>query len=630
MQTSLRSNLKKHIQALRGISVLIVFFYHLNIEIFSYGYFGVDIFFVISGYVISNKLYDDYKVSKKINIINFWQKRFFRIYPVLVFIFSASFLLYLTVGQLYLLRGIFDQFISSLFGFSNFYFLYHGVDYFNDLSSSPFLHSWSLGIEEQFYLIYPLILSLILFLYTKNKNYILNIIIFLFFLLSLVSVFLLELKDPKFVFYFPLLRFWELSFGCLIYFLKFNEKNFCKKNFTSILIILIFITFTLFHLEIQNLFKTILVVLLASYCLKFYSKDVYISSIFENKYLIFLGNISFSIYLWHLPIIYFLNLYFGHHNIILPALLITFILSIITYTNIEEKFRHSRFSLSSFFKLITIIFIILGSILILNSHDLHVKEKLKKKIYKVNYLEKRNYSSRVNFYNIELNKNKIYDYCVEDPLKNFNYNIFGMRAECSKLKDNKKLFFFIGNSHTANFITAANYSKNILNLYYLHYSSPFEIKNISFIDKQLKNFDEVILVTSISSLKNFYDFNIFYKKLDKKIKILLIGPIPNVTQFDPLLCIVRNYDCHINADIDYKERNLKNLEDKIMNLTYENQNIKYFNPYLYFCRTNQKMNKCYIYEKEKDFLTHRDGSHLTIEGSLFLKDELNKFIKKNY
>ena len=157
MQNYPKNRLQNHIQVLRCFSVFIVFFYHLNIPIFFNGYLGVDIFFLISGYVITMMLYKEHLQSQNLNILNFWIKRFKRIYPVLIFVFFTTVLLYFFFGPFYLITGIVKEFFYSVFGLANFYFLFNKVDYFNDLNSSPFLHSWSLSIEEQFYFIYPFI-----------------------------------------------------------------------------------------------------------------------------------------------------------------------------------------------------------------------------------------------------------------------------------------------------------------------------------------------------------------------------------------------------------------------------------------------------------------------------------------
>jgi len=153
-----------HIQVLRAISVILVFFYHLKIDLFKNGYLGVDIFFVISGYVITKNLYEEFKEKNEINFLNFYKKRFKRIFPVLFFILTIVFLFYKFYGPPDI--SLKKDFLYSIFGLSNFFYLIGEVDYFNNIFDNPLGHTWSLGIEEQFYIIYPLLL----FFLIKNFN----------------------------------------------------------------------------------------------------------------------------------------------------------------------------------------------------------------------------------------------------------------------------------------------------------------------------------------------------------------------------------------------------------------------------------------------------------------------------
>ena len=148
-----------HIQFLRGISVLLVFFYHLELNYFDYGFLGVDIFFVISGFVITSLIYHEIEITKKFNFINFYLKRIKRIYPVLFFILSISFVLVIFFQPLELFLQNFNVYVKSLFGISNFYYLFLERDYFDTVFNDPFAHTWSLGIEIQFYFIFPLFLN---------------------------------------------------------------------------------------------------------------------------------------------------------------------------------------------------------------------------------------------------------------------------------------------------------------------------------------------------------------------------------------------------------------------------------------------------------------------------------------
>ena len=153
-----------YIQYLRALSVLLVFFYHLKLDFFKNGYLGVDIFFIISGYVITARLYRDYIENGSISISNFFLRRFKRIYPVLFFfLFTILIIIILISPSEYFLNRL-NTIFFSLFGLSNIYYLLSNKDYFDTVFDDPLNHTWSLGVEEQFYFIFPIIfVSLIFF-----------------------------------------------------------------------------------------------------------------------------------------------------------------------------------------------------------------------------------------------------------------------------------------------------------------------------------------------------------------------------------------------------------------------------------------------------------------------------------
>ena len=158
-----------HIQSLRAVSVFAVFLFHLNLEVFKNGYLGVDIFFVISGYVITSRIYIQYQREKKIEILDFFAKRLKRIYPILVFFLTICLIVFTIFSPL-------DNFLErarviafSIFGLSNFYYLFNQKDYFDNIYEDPLSHTWSLGIEEQFYLIYPFLFLFLFHVFKKNR-----------------------------------------------------------------------------------------------------------------------------------------------------------------------------------------------------------------------------------------------------------------------------------------------------------------------------------------------------------------------------------------------------------------------------------------------------------------------------
>ena len=119
-----------HIDVLRFIAVFSVILFHIDSNLFPRGYLGVDIFFVISGFVITNSLYKEFNLKKKIDILNFYARRLKRIYPALIFVLFLSLITYLIFGILNNADIIFNSSFFSLFGLSNFYFIHIDQDYF--------------------------------------------------------------------------------------------------------------------------------------------------------------------------------------------------------------------------------------------------------------------------------------------------------------------------------------------------------------------------------------------------------------------------------------------------------------------------------------------------------------------
>ena len=173
---------RPEIDGLRAMAILPVVFYHLGFSYFKGGFFGVDIFFIISGYLITSILLNDY-YSNNFSFTNFYIRRARRILPnIIIIIFLISFVSFFIMPFDELQKFI-SSIIPSLFFFSNFYFS-NKNEYFDlDIDLNPLVHTWSLSFEEQFYIIFPLFLFF--FLRYFNKKFNLYVVFFIIFLISL-------------------------------------------------------------------------------------------------------------------------------------------------------------------------------------------------------------------------------------------------------------------------------------------------------------------------------------------------------------------------------------------------------------------------------------------------------------
>jgi peptidoglycan/LPS O-acetylase OafA/YrhL len=209
-----------NIEFLRGFAVTLVFIFHYNQILFSSFFVGVDIFFLLSGYVITKSIYS----KNKFDFFNFLLRRVKRIYPALIFTLFLFFIFYFLFYKNYI-----DDYENNLFsiiftilGISNFYYSANANLFYFNQEIRWLIHTWSLSVEIQFYILVALISS---FFYSKRFNIKIYTKYF-FFIISIISFLLFILTDIKYIsdYYSLPGRLWEFSLGSWLYFLK-KKKN---------------------------------------------------------------------------------------------------------------------------------------------------------------------------------------------------------------------------------------------------------------------------------------------------------------------------------------------------------------------------------------------------------------------
>ncbi|MBS1549285.1 MAG: acyltransferase [Bacteroidetes bacterium] len=329
---------RNDIQGLRAIAFLLVFIFHLNATWLPGGFLGVDLFFVISGYLITCILVQE-EDQHRFSFLQFFQKRLFRIVPaylfMLLFVVIAGAIVYLYVD----IKSLKYYLKNSLFFISNTVFS-NGESYFGaKLSENPLLHTWSLAIEMQFYLILP-------FLVHWFRKYLWQVFLMISIILIAYSSYNLYFLHAQTSMYFSLwARIPEFLIGGLFALWFKNGIDIGKKGNTILAIVSFLILLTCsFLISESSPFPGILAVIpcIAS-ALLLVTKNHALSSFFSHKIMVKIGEYSYSLYLWHWPVMAFIRYKYETYDFsfgqIIFILFFTILMSYISYQFIESVFR---------------------------------------------------------------------------------------------------------------------------------------------------------------------------------------------------------------------------------------------------------------------------------------------------
>jgi peptidoglycan/LPS O-acetylase OafA/YrhL len=626
------NNYRLDVDGLRALSVLAVLFYHLEIFNIPGGFLGVDIFFVISGYIITRLILTESE-NNEFNLSNFYIRRIRRIFPALILTLIItniiSLLLHFPDEYSYLSRAN----LSVLFFISNFFF-WKNTDYFNELTSqSPLLHTWSLSVEEQFYVIFPLLF--LIFYKLKNKNFLFYFILF-FSVLSLLSSYYLGKISPDPNFFFTTSRVFEIGIGsitALIEKKKFfiNLKKNCNSfylNLITLILLIILISCFFYYDQRMNLpnFKTLVPLLSCSFIVLFNNQSFLINRVLTNGFSNLIGKMSYGIYLYHFPIIIFFN-YFGLNHIKILVIPIIFLISFLSWKYFEIPFRKNN--IISLRILLT--FIIISFLVFLINYKFNDKIKNDLSI---------SIPSQYHhvFKQIEIEKNMILDdnECrFYESIRNFNDEVFLKRIEACKKKYGKFLYL-AGGSHVHDLyksvylnlsdekFVVGNFAGSCA-IFYKHPDCDYT-KIMKFLENNKKDI-KTFFYTQVGSdyLKNFYgpkaetkyidmlaSFLIEVQKLD--IKLIWFGPkpIPNIEMNYKLVRSLKSnkfnfYSLkHVVAADNYMKEVSKKNNIKFISIL----DIIKYDPNIDF----------YLDEQ----ITYRDSDHWSIFGAKYFGNKIFK------
>ena len=358
-----RIEFRNDINGLRAIAVLAVVFYHAELGVLDGGWLGVDIFLVISGYLISNIIISELNLGI-FSFRNFYMRRIKRIIPGLFFT------LLLTIPFSYFLLSpkamteYINSLISTIFFYSNYYF--NNLIFYNAEPAGlmPLLHTWSLAIEEQYYLLFPVVAY---FLFKNFKNHFFLIIS----TLTFVSLFSNSLTQDFSKFYQLQFRVWELLLGVILMIInsKYTFRHLEKIGSPLML-------FSIMYFDSSNVNEIepkIMALLGVSLIILSNQKKTVLSKILSTKLLSTIGIISYSIYLLHQPLFSFFRVYKNSKmqevtqlekvNLILILLVISYISWMLVEKQFQKKTISSYLKVSSVVSMIVITgFIIVGTL----------------------------------------------------------------------------------------------------------------------------------------------------------------------------------------------------------------------------------------------------------------------------
>ncbi len=340
-KSSSKSRYRPEIDGLRAFAVVAVIINHFNKVILPGGYLGVDIFFVISGFVITSSLYQRPSKNFKDFISGFYERRIKRLVPALsvfVLIMSIAICLFNPNPILSLRTGL-----TSLFGLSNLYLLKQSTDYFAQSTElNVFTHTWTLGVEKQFYILFPFLIWFSGFgRQTKNGARNLFLIVGALTIASLIGfIYLYPINQPAAYFLMPT-RFWEIASGCLLFIgsqkIKFIEKFLEKVPPLLLIILIIGVMYLPISLATTSTFAVVVFSLVLIASLK---KGTASYTFFKNSRIVYIGLISYSLYLWHWGVLAISRWTIGIHWWSLPfQVALIFGLAIASYRYIETPLR---------------------------------------------------------------------------------------------------------------------------------------------------------------------------------------------------------------------------------------------------------------------------------------------------
>lgn len=640
-----RLSYRQDINTLRAVAVLAVVFYHAEFQHFKGGWLGVDVFFVISGFLISNIIISELN-NNSFSFKNFYIRRVRRIIPglfsTLLLTLPLSYWLLTPRAMLEFTKSI----SSSILFYSNYYF--QNLDFYNAEPTKlmPLLHTWSLAVEEQFYVIFPLICFII---YKISRKYFFIILFFLF----VFSLFLNSTISEITKFYQIQYRAWELLAGFIA--MVINQKFIIKRsNYIGYILVFFSILFFEDSTQVINSVEPKIVAIVGSMLILISNNPNKVNKFFENRLVSLIGLSSFSIYLFHQPIFAFYRVFekrYLSNSFEYSAYVLFVIVILLSYLNwrfVEILFQ--KMKIDSFAKIIfgCLLLFFLFIFVSLNTNGLENRYE--------------SISDDVFFYS---NNNNIYP----STFDNVNYLYTNKSCEinigssnfCSWSKQSTdKTIYLIGdsltNSLSVSFLEKLDTGEQNYNLIFIRGTGGrcilsqqsdtsgyvYECQD-EFFDQFIMNLDknhDIVIA--------FGSFHIWLSDIGKeqikcnscdyvqvfKNRLLKIGenssnfiivqptPVYNYPIADLYLYKKVKWPQPITLDLDEWKLTVSNFDNFMQNVS--KKNIKVLKTIPLFCNEDIES---FCYASKDNVLLYSDENHLTLNGANLITFEINQLLR---
>jgi len=656
------------IDGLRAIAVTSVVIFHAFPELLPGGFIGVDIFFVISGYLISQIIISGI-LNDSFSLIDFYSRRVKRIFPALLTVLLSSFL----IGWFVLLPEELKQLgkhITAGAGFaSNLVLLIEGGYFDSNSEKKILLHLWSLGIEEQFYLIWPFIL-LISWRLRKNLYAVTFIFLFVSFILNVAYIH----KSPQTVFYSPLTRFWELLCGASLaslHLIKLKQKIFnetitgtVRNSCSFMAITILVVAYSLIAADKRFPGWWALLPTLGSALVIASGPFAWLNrTILANRVLVWLGLISYPLYLWHWPLLAFARIMQNELpsvEIRLAVVALSILLAGLTYLFIEKPIRFHSKHQSCHSKFKNAVPLLLATLMVLvgylgyNTYDrdgyrfLASLKSIDIQNNGFNWDEIDAYSKKANEQNNALKRDAIligdshalaYFGGFSEIFKKHNTQLqIQFVAACPPFFDiavqydgQKEHCGQVMNNYLNNAINSAEIKTIILTSrgpLYLTGKGYGDIDPITLSIRSIKNSNNSTLNSESNYEVTFENaFDITLQKLTSKNKKIFYIVDAAELGFEPESCVdsrpvqlIPNIKliCGV-AKTDYQKRNSKYIE-MISAMSFKYPSVTFLYPSKHLCDDK------YCYAKKDGIIYYRDDDHISYAGSIALGKQFEREI----